>query len=107
MLSPRVADGELEFDHRIVQTGLGKLQEDLSSLPHDLPPLLLYPRTQQAVTAMNVVDTSGMRQRGHRLNRRKVAHGQYPLLRELNCDGGLSGEEIADLEVQGVRVKHP
>jgi hypothetical protein len=76
----RLADGELEFDDGIVVIGLGELQEDLPSLPHDLPLLLFHPGAQETITAMDVADPSGMHQRRHRLHRREVAHGQYAFL---------------------------
>jgi hypothetical protein len=70
----------LEFDNGIVVIGLRKLQEDLPSLPHDLPVLLLYPGTEEAITAMDVGDASGVRQRRHDLNLREVTHSQYSFL---------------------------
>src|SRR5690348_481079 len=76
----RLAHWNLEFDHGIVVTRLRELQEDLPSLPLDLPLLLLYPGTQQAIAAVNVGDASSMHERRHRLNWREVTCGQYPFL---------------------------
>jgi hypothetical protein len=79
MRCARLADRELEFEYGIILTGLGKLQEDLSSLPYDLPLLLLHSGTQQAITAVDVAETSSMYQCRHHLNRRQVTRRQYSL----------------------------
>src|SRR5262249_34841717 len=72
-----LADRELEFEYGIILAWLGKLQEDLSPLPHYLPLLLLHPGTQEAIAAVDVAETPGMCQCRQHLDRRQVTRGQY------------------------------